>query len=162
MYAKISDGHRRAAGAIAASVALLVGAPTSATEPLQLITPEEYRVSQAAPQPPLTRSFVRSDGPRIIVERPVLGAPVPSPTAIRVRFEPRPGSAVRPETLRVRYGSLRLDVTERLLARYRPTTEGLAVEQAALPAGTHRFLLSIEDSVGRTGEQRIEVEVRQP
>lgn len=162
MYEKISDGYRRSARAVVASVALLIGAPADAIEPLQLVTPEEYRASQAAPQPPLTRSFVRSDGPRIIVERPALGAPVPSPTAIRVRFEPRPGSAVRPETLKVRYGSLRLDVTERLLARYRPTPEGLAVEQAELPAGTHRFLLSIEDSAGRTGEQRIEVEVRQP
>lgn len=153
--------RRGVATALLACAALLAAAPSRTGVALQLVTVEEMRASASAPSPPLTRSLPSPDAPRIIVERPTPGVPVFSPTPIRLRFEARRGAAVRPETLRVRYGSLRLDVTERILAVYRPRADGLDVAEAALPAGQHRFLLSITDTAGRTGEQRIDVEVRQ-
>jgi hypothetical protein len=155
----------RAVVAHLAAAFLLTTAAAQAADPLQLVTPEEMRASAAAgaspkASAPLTRSLPSPDAPQIIVERPTPGVPVASPTPIKLRFEAHRGANVRPETLRVRYGALRLDVTERILAVYRPRVDGLDVAEAALPAGQHRFLLSITDTAGRTGEQRIDVEVR--
>jgi hypothetical protein len=152
------------AGRLAAAL-LLTTAAARAAEPVQLVTPEEMRASAAAgaaagASAPLTRALPSPDAPKIIVERPTPGVAVDSPTPIRLRFQAHRGATVRPETLRVRYGALRLDVTERILALYRPRVDGLDVAEAALPAGQHRFLLSITDTAGRTGEQRIDVEVR--
>jgi hypothetical protein len=153
-------GHAPRVLAAGICAGLLAAGPVRGGEPVELVTVEEMRASETGTSPPLTRSVPTPDAPRIIVEQPVQGIPVLSPTPIRLRFEAQRGATVRPETLRVRYGSLRLDVTERILAVYRPRVEGLVVEEAALPAGQHRFLLSITDTAGRVGEQRIDVEVR--
>lgn len=75
---------------------------------------------------------------------------MPSPTVIKLRFEVTPAVTVRPETFKVRYGSLQLDVTSRA-----------SVEEAVLPKGSHRLLIQIEGSLGRAGECEVTFVVEQ-
>ena len=66
---------------------------------------------------------------------------------------------VRPETFKALYGRLRIDITQRLLNATKVTAQGITVKDATLPQGSHRLLLSIEDTEGRLGQKTLEFEV---
>ena len=95
----------------------------------------------------------------IEVIAPRLNASITSPSSIELLFQPAAPSAVRPETFRVLYGRLRLDITQRLLSATPITAQGITVKEANLPKGSHRLLLSIEDTEGRQGHKVLEFEV---
>jgi hypothetical protein len=85
---------------------------------------------------------------------------VPTPTPIRIRFEPSSPATIRPESFRVRYGTLRLDITSRITAASKVTALGIDVAEATLPKGPHRLFVEVQDSMGRTGERVLQFEVR--
>jgi hypothetical protein len=119
-----------------------------------LVTPEEARASQEAPAQLMPRTAPAAPGaPRVNLLAPNLSNTVPSPTPIRVRFEAAAPATIKPETFKVRYGSFRLDITGRITAASRVTAEGIDVAEAALPKGSHRLFIEIQDSMGRVGER---------
>jgi hypothetical protein len=124
-----------------------------------LVTPEEAAASLAAPPPLVMRSMPVAGAPVISVLSPNLTAPVPSPTRIQVRFEPAAPATIRPETFRVRYGSLRIDITGRITSASTITPEGIDVSQASLPKGSHRLFIEVQDSAGRSGERQVQFTV---
>jgi hypothetical protein len=73
-----------------------------------------------------------------------------------VRFEPTQPATINPESFRVKYGSLKLDITNRITAASKVTAEGIDVSEARLPKGAHRLLIEIEDSLGRVGERLVQ------
>ena len=81
---------------------------------------------------------------------------------IKISFRASAGARVRPETFRVKYGALGLDVTDRIVSRFPPNESGLNVADAELPTGNHVFVLSIADTLGRTGLRRLAVRVITP
>jgi hypothetical protein len=97
--------------------------------------------------------------PLIDIVAPRIGNVVTSPTSIQLVFQASAPSAVRPETFKVLYGRLRLDITQRLLGAASISAQGIDVKNANLPKGSHRLLLSIEDSLGRQGQKQLEFEV---
>jgi hypothetical protein len=84
---------------------------------------------------------------------------VASPTAIQLTFVPAASSLVRPETFKVLYGRLRIDITQRLVNAAKITAEGISVKEASLPKGRHRLLLSIEDQQGRQGMKSVDFDI---
>jgi hypothetical protein len=139
------------AAAVAAGVML-----TSPTAHAQwLVTPEEAQASQAAPQPltPRTAPAATPGAPRVNLLAPNLSNTVPSPTRIQVRFDATAPARIQPETFKVRYGAFRLDITNRITAASKVTAEGIDVAEAALPKGSHRLFIEIQDSMGRVGER---------
>ena len=88
-----------------------------------------------------------------------MGSLITSPTSIQLVFQASASSAVRPETFKVLYGRLRVDITQRLLGAASISAQGSAVKGASLPKGRHRLLLSIEDSLGRQGQRQLDFEV---
>jgi hypothetical protein len=91
---------------------------------------------------------------------PKLDSPIASPTAIQLVFVPSASSAVRPESFKVLYGRLRVDITQRLTQVAKVTAEGVNIKEASLPKGTHRLLLSIEDQQGRQGAKSLDFEIK--
>jgi hypothetical protein len=130
-----------------------------AAEPIQLVTEEELQASMAAPEPLLPRFTPEPGAPRILVETPKLNAALPSPIAMRFRFQAADGTSIRPETFKVRYGSLRIDITARITGSTEVTEEGLEISQAALPKGKHKIILAVEDAVGRVNERQLQFEI---
>lgn len=119
-----------------------------------LVTPEEARASQEAPAQLMPRTAPAAPGaPRVNLLAPNLSNTVPSPTPIRVRFEAAAPATIKPETFKVRYGSFRLDITGRITEASKVTAEGIDVAEAALPKGSHRLFIEIQDSMGRVGER---------
>lgn len=142
----------------------LIALGTSFAQAQVLVTPQELQASLLAPDVLAPKAAAAADAPRIELLRPSLnsanGATLSSPTAIELRFQATPGSQIRPDTFRVLYGRLRLDITARLLSVTRISAEGLQVREAQLPAGQHRLLLSVEDNQGRQGQTQVEFEIR--
>jgi hypothetical protein len=120
-----------------------------------LVTPEEAQASQAAPQAlmPRTAPVVTPGAPRVNLLAPNLSNTVPSPTRINVRFEATSPASIKPDTFKVRYGAFKLDITGRITAASKVTAEGIDVAEAALPKGSHRLFIEIQDSMGRLGER---------
>lgn len=125
-----------------------------------LVTPEEMTASNNALAAFTTKSVPVKDAPQIELKTPSLAAPVSSPTAIELKFQPTPPSTVKPETFKVLYGSFEIDITKRLLNVAKVTESGVLVSEANLPQGKHKLLMVVEDSAGRKGNKLISFEVK--
>ena len=53
------------------------------------------------------------------------------------------------------YGAFKLDITSRLMAQSKVSAQGIDVSEARLPKGSHRLMLEIQDSAGRTGSRSL-------
>jgi hypothetical protein len=120
-----------------------------------LVTDQEANLSRAAPAMPEAKAVAVPGAPRIVLLQPDVTAAVASPTRIQLRFEPLGEAAIRPDTFKVRYGTLRLDITQRITAVSAVTPQGIDVSEAKLPKGAHRLYMEIQDSAGRIGERAV-------
>jgi hypothetical protein len=121
---------------------------------------QEAQASMAANEPLSAKVSPVPGAPQIEVLHPKLDAPVASPTTIQLMFVPSASSMVRPETFKVLYGRLRIDITQRLVNAAKVTSEGINVKEASLPKGTHRLLMSVEDLQGRQGSKSLDFEIK--
>ena len=129
-----------------------------------LVTPKEAQASAAhdAANPP-ARFAVRSIdplGPRIEIVSPDVAAALQSPLDIVVKFQAVAGAEILPESFRAQYGAFRIDITDRLLKATKVTKDGIRVERAELPSGSHRLLLKVEDNAQRTTEREVRFTVQ--
>lgn len=124
-----------------------------------LVTSEEMRASNAAPDRISPKSTIEMDAPTIEILFPKLPGNVASPTSINLKFTAVAPSKVKPETFKALYGTLQIDITKKLLKLAKVTDTGIQVHDAALPNGRHKILLTVEDSAGRAGGKKIEFEV---
>jgi len=98
--------------------------------------------------------------PNIDLVTPKLEGAIVSPTPIRMRFEAKSPSTIKPDTFKVYYGSFQIDITERLLGASKVGLGGFSIQEAALPKGSHKLTLNIQDSEGRVGSKTVEFEVK--
>jgi hypothetical protein len=98
--------------------------------------------------------------PNIDLVTPKLEGAIVSPTPIRMRFEAKSPSTIKPDTFKVYYGSFQIDITERLLGASKVGSNGFSIQEAALPKGSHKLTLNIQDSEGRVGSKIVEFEVK--
>lgn len=124
--------------------------------PWVLVTEQEALAARAAPEPMRAKAVPAPDSPRINLLLPNIASPVASPTRIQLKFEPTAPARIRPESFKVRYGAFRLDITSRIMATSQVTPEGIDVAEAALPKGSHRLFVEIQDSQGRTSERQLQ------
>ena len=83
-----------------------------------------------------------------------------SPTPIELKFQSTPPSTVKPETFKVLYGSLEIDITKRILNLAKVSEAGVFVQEASLPKGKHKLIMVVEDTAGRRGNRSLEFEVK--
>lgn len=144
---------------------LLLLGPQVALAAQELVTAAEARrafedelLGIGMPVEPGTRDPARP-GPVIKVISPDASAPASTQVRFEIRFEPSEGSRIDLGSLRVLYGVLRVDVTERLRAYASINERGLVAESSTVPEGRHRFLIRIADDRGRIGEQEVRFRV---
>lgn len=141
-------------------LALSLWALTAQVQAFDLVSLQEMQASQTAIEPLTAKVSPVSGAPQIEVVHPKLDAPVVSPTPIQLMFVPAGSSSVRPETFKVLYGRLRIDITQRLVNAAKITADGISVKEASLPKGSHRLLLSVEDVQGRLGMKSLDFEIK--
>ncbi|MGI9134919.1 MAG: hypothetical protein ACR2I0_13430 [Rhodoferax sp.] len=125
-----------------------------------LVSAQEMQASNAAPETFSAKSVPLPDAPLIELLSPRLDGPIGSPTPIRLKFQAAAQSKAKPESFKVLYGSFQIDITKRLLSVAKVTEQGVEVNEANLPAGKHKLLLSVEDSAGRLGNKVVEFVVQ--
>ena len=131
----------------------------SPATPGLLVSEQEASASRAAPQLNARTARV-PDAPQIDIIAPDIKGSITSPTVVQLRFKPVSPAVIKPESFKALYGAFRIDITSRLLKVARLDGEGLTVEGAQLPSGSHRIALEIEDSAGRVGTQLLSVTVQ--
>jgi len=124
-----------------------------------LVTRQQLQREHAAPHNQTAPAQGRSGAPTIRIEEPDITNPVRSPVNIRISFQAAANARIAVNSLRVRYGSLGIDITRRILAHARPTQSGVFVEDAELPRGRHRVTIQIADNMGRTGTKSFDFNV---
>jgi hypothetical protein len=124
-----------------------------------LVTRQQSQREHAAPHKQAAPAAPRSGAPTIRVEEPNTTRPINSPVRIRVTFQPASNATIVVDSFRVRYGSLGIDITRRILAHARPTASGVTVNDAELPRGRHRVTIQIADNLGRVGSKSLEFTV---
>jgi hypothetical protein len=148
-----------------AALLLLGAAASAASDGFELLSAREYQSELAARARPGAR-FVRRgaalNAPTITVVKPQHSSAIQPPVDIEVRFNPAPGATVNISTLKILYGFLKLDVTQRILKApgVEVTPEGLKANGAQLPSGSHKLLIQVADNLGRIGEQPLEFTVK--
>ena len=102
------------------------------------------------------------NAPTITVVKPDRSSAIQPPVDIEVRFNAAPGATVNISTLKIMYGFLKLDVTQRILKApgVEISPEGLKANGAQLPSGNHKLLIQVADNLGRIGQQPLEFTVR--
>lgn len=147
--------------------ALLATALASALAPggFQLLSGDEYRsevAARAAPGATLLSRAADLDAPSITVLKPGTSAAIKPPVDIDLQFKAAPGAKVNPATLKILYGFLKLDVTKRILGApgVQVSADGLKCSGAQLPSGSHKLVVEVSDTLGRTAVQPLQFTVQ--
>ena len=138
---------------------LLVGLISVATSSyaVQLVTPVEVAASRNAP-PVQEASSEPADpmAPQItIVDPDAIDKAIKNPFKMEVLFKSQDGNPVNFKSFQALYGSLKLDITSRLMKEAVKTSTGIKLSNVNVPSGTHRILLRIKDSQNRLAEKEL-------
>lgn len=137
----------------------LLGLTATVAQAFDLVSAEEMARDRAAPEPPAQRSMPHPAAPRIELLAPAIGKPLPAPMDIRLRWSAVEGASIDTASVRVKYGRLGIDVTQRVLGAARVTLEGIDAPGAKLPAGEHRLAVEVADNQRRVARREFVVEV---
>lgn len=126
-----------------------------------LITEEEARASQTDTDAVIVpMSSQVGFLPAIEVVNPqIMAGPVLSPLSIELFFR-TDGAEIDFNSFQAHYGSLRLNITERIMERAILTDSGLRVDDAQVPRGGHRLFLGISDVKGRRAYRELRIQVQ--
>ena len=130
---------------------------------IQLVTKEEMLRSLEAP-PVVNAAATPADplAPQIVLVDPEANGAdkvVRNPFKMEVIFKPQEGAALDFKSFQALYGSLKMDITERLLKEAVKTPNGLRLANVSVPSGKHRILLRIKDNQNRVAEKEIQFRV---
>lgn len=132
------------------------GGASSAADRFMLVSPEEFAQSQAAPHiEPKALILPEPGAPEIVVVSPTAQGTIPTPMDIRLTFVPADGAQIDPDSLRILYGWLKLDITDRVMKHAKFSTSELSASGADIPAGNHKIVIRVSDDKGRTGERTV-------
>ena len=145
--------------AVRYSLTLVLTVMLAPVPAFELISDAEYRAAVAAGKAPAVMAKGVAS-PAIIWVAPAIDAPVDAPVDLRLRFDAVGEATVVRESLRIRYGLLRLDITERVAQHAQWDGNTLVAPEAELPSGQHTVYIEIADSRQRRGQASFTFTVR--
>jgi hypothetical protein len=130
---------------------LMLGSSFAPATALELITPQEAALPDVAGLN-LNLGFRGvSRAPSVLVVSPAPnGGFVRSPFKLVLRFKAHGGASVEPELIKLTYlKNPAINLTQRL--GHLIKADGLEIDNAEAPPGTHRIRIELKDSAGRVG-----------
>ena len=127
-----------------------------------LISPAEalsYQGEGGFNEPPALRARALTPQIDIIKPEPAADLKVKAPFAITVVFKGQSDAAIDPNSFKVMYGALKLDITSRITKFVKVTPAGFSLDNAQIPVGKHRLILQVQDEKQRMAERELRVEV---
>ncbi len=124
---------------------------------VQLVTPEEVAASRkSSPLQEANSSLADPMAPKItIVDPDSVDKAIKNPFKMEVLFKSQDGNPVDFKSFQALYGSLKLDITSRLMKEAVKTSTGIKLANVNVPSGTHRIVLRIKDSQNRLAEKEL-------
>lgn len=134
---------------------LLAGAAAVADDRVLVLTADEFdaNVDFRERSVELLPQAGDPEAPRIVVEKPDIGADVAAPVDVSVRFEAAGDAEIDIDTLRIRYGWF--DITQRVRDSMEVSGEGISGKITSMRNGKHTLKVSISDSLQREGKASI-------
>jgi hypothetical protein len=149
------------------TAALLSSAVARAAPPggFELLSQQEYGAALRARSLPGAALIPRAadlNAPTITVVNPNSAAPIQPPVDIDVRFKAAEGATVNVASLKILYGFLKLDITQRIVQApgVQISASGLTAKGARLPSGSHKLVIEASDNLGRAARQLLEFTVK--
>ena len=142
-------------------------AASAAVVPFDLLTAEEVQqereveANDAGGAARLRSWFANGAGApsiSVVAPRSTVEA-VHAPLRIELAFSANRGARIVPESFRVLYGMLKIDLTPKLREFARISESGVIVEQAQVPEGQHRLFVQIGDDRGNVAEAELRLNV---
>jgi hypothetical protein len=116
--------------------------------------------AQLPPDETQLRSGIERGPDIIAIYPPPKTGLIQSPFGFRVKFQAHGGTQIDLDSLTVVYKRIpAIDLTARVKPYARP--DGIDMPDAEVPAGTHRIVITIKDSVGHEGQADIHFGVEQ-
>ncbi|MBM3346909.1 MAG: hypothetical protein FJY55_10505 [Betaproteobacteria bacterium] len=135
--------------------AMTVASSQAALAQVQLITPEEARLPNAAQV--TTRGVTRGPGVKQMSPDPAAKG-LKGPVDLKIAFEPRGGAKIDANSVTLTYMKTPpVDLTSRVKDSIKP--EGIDVSKASLPPGDQRIRVSVKDSEGRQTNSTVSINV---
>ena len=148
--------------ALVAGILVVTIAGAAVGSGFELLSKREYQSEldkrASAPNAPLILKGADFNAPVITVVSPNHSGPIAPPVDIDVEFKPAQGANVDIGSLKIFYGFLHLDITQRILQApgVQVSPAGLKANGARLPSGSHKLLIQVADNLGRTARQPLE------
>ena len=146
---------------LSASSSLLAG------EPFMLVSEEEYRM-QLNQKNVLKKNLkfnkslnfeAEQNFPLISISSPTKTSVLYSPIRVEINFKSADDANIQFDSLRVLYGWLNLDITDRIKEHAQVTAAGILAENVELPVGEHHITIEIMDTMKRRTEKEVAFEV---
>ena len=98
-------------------------------------------------------------GPDILIRSPASsGSLIRSPIILRIKFQPHGGGRIDRDSILVTYKKLPpVDITQRISAYIQE--DGITIDDAELPPGSHRFQIDVFDIDGRKTTEYLTINV---
>ena len=138
---------------LAAALTTLASAHT-----FELVSQSEYLASEAQEKlsPTLTAKLTPSPSDPIIdIRSPSLTGPVRAPVSIDLRCLTSGAAKINWESLKILYGTFKLDITERVRKEAKVVTDGIQIPSANLPSGSHKLVIQVSNTEGRQAEREV-------
>ena len=131
-------------------------------EEIVLISDAEYIEAKLAAQKEqyLVKFAPVKGAPIIDWLLPKLDSQIGVPTDIQLNFIPQESAKINFDSLKIYYGTFRLDITNRVKEAASILGNSMHLKEVKLPTGVHKLLLTITDTEGRQGIKSIELEIR--
>ena len=124
-----------------------------------LVTPEEYARDQAAKIHYKALVISEPGAPKIEIIEPKQRDKIKVPINIHIRFQSEDGAHIVVNTVRILYGWLGIDITERIRRHAVITRTGIKADNAELPEGSHRITIRVADTKDRRSESTFRIHV---
>ena len=139
-----------------------------AGEPFMLISEEEYlqqldqnNIKHKKPKMRSISGF-NQKSPLITINSPSVQSELSSPISIEINFKAPDDANIQAESLKVMYGWLNLDITDRIRKHASISHSGILADNVELPVGKHNITIEITDSKDRSTEKEVSFEIFKP
>ena len=141
-----------------------------ADEPFMLVSEEEYllQLDQQKVKHKKMKFKMRSisgtdqESPVITINSPLVTSGLHSPIRIDINFKAPDDANIQADSLKVMYGWLSLDITERIRQHAQISHSGILAENVELPVGKHNITIEITDTMERSTEKEVSFEILKP
>lgn len=97
--------------------------------------------------------------PQIIIIKPEMNTELKGTVEVDIKFKTEDDVGVDTNSIRILYGWMRMDITDRIRQYAKISADGIYAKNAKFPKGKHKILISAVDQAGKSLKKQISFSV---